>query len=426
MPACVKHVPSYYAATRNVTSDYPPLRGAHRADVAIVGGGFTGVSTALHLAERGYDVALVEAHRIGWGASGRNGGQLIDGFVDDDKAARYLGNDADSLAWQMRLESRDIVVERIEKHAIDCDLRFGFLYLAQRPAERRLFETSCADLRRRDYPHELRLLEQADLGRYLVSDRYIGGLYNGGNGHLHPLNLCAGEARAAADLGASIFEQSHVTRIRHADEPVVETEHGSVRAKQVVLAGNAYLGATEPALRGHVIPAGSYMVATAPLPRETVASLLRGDNAYCEYCVGLNYFRLSTDRRLLFGGMCTYSGRDPKDIAAALRPRLRRVFPDLGAVPFDFEWGGKIAISINRVPQFGRINGNIYYAQGYSGHGVAPTHLAGKMLADAIAGDAERFDVFARVRHWRLPGGRWFANPALALGMLYYRLREIL
>ena len=421
-----EHTSSYYAATRKPETDYPQLEGEQHCDVAVVGAGFTGVSAALYLAERGYDVALIEANRIGWGASGRNGGQLIGGFVDADKIGRRFGAEAADMARQMGFESRDILVQRVEKYSIDCDLKMGFLDVALRDSDMRDFSGYLAEKKRANYAHEMRIVLQDEMSDYLATDCYIGGLADYGNGHLHPLNLCIGEARAAHELGTTVFEQSRVTRIQHGARPLVETESGRVIASKVVLAGNAYLGDTEPQIRHKIIPAGSYMIATEPLPESLVKELLPADWAYCEQTVGLNYFRLSPDKRMLFGGLCNYSGRDPKSITASLQPKMLKIFPQLRDLRIEFEWGGTIAISINRIPQFGRIEGNTYYAQGYSGHGVAPTHLAGKMLADAVAGDSEQFDVFSRVRHVSLPGGKWFANPALAFGMLYYRLKELL
>lgn len=363
---------------------------------------------------------------MGWGASGRNGGQLIDGFVRIERIRRRFGDEAATMVRRMAMECRDIVVDRIASYQIDCDLKFGFLDVAEREAEVRGLEADYEDRLAHGYPHELRLVASAGMRELIDSERYVGGLVNMGNGHLHPLDLCAGEARAAAGLGAAIFEQTPVIRVRHGSSPAIETATGTVRAGKVVFAGNAYLGKTEPKLHGRVIPAGSYMLATEPLGEGRAAALLPSGYACCEQSIGLNYFRLAPDTRLLFGGICNYSGRNPRDIAAALRPRLARIFPQLAGVRVDYQWGGNIAISVNRIPQFGRIGANAYYAQGYSGHGLAPTHLAGKMLADVVAGDSEQFDLFARVSHWRLPGGRWFANPALALGMLYFRLKELL
>jgi len=423
-----EHTSSWYAATRHIATDYPVLHGEHRCDVAVVGAGFSGVSASLFLAERGYDIALIEANRVGWGASGRNGGQLIGGFSDPAKFEKRFGSSAAGIVRRMGLECRDILVERINHYRIDCDLKFGYLDVAARgrPAELRALEAQLEDCERHDYPHAMRLIRGQELADWVRSGHYEAGLSNAGNGHLHPLNLCIGEARAASQLGARIFERTRVTRIQHGARPVVETEHGTIFANKVILAGNAYLRNTEPRLRNAVFPAGSYMLATEPLSEQQVQNVLPADVACCEQQIALNYFRLSPDKRLLFGGMCNYSGRRPADIAAALRPRLARIFPVLANVGVDYQWGGDIAISINRIPQFGRIQGNTYYVQGYSGHGVAPTHLAGKMLADVVCGDAEQFDLFARVRHLRIPGGKWFGSPMLALGMSYFRLRELL
>jgi len=423
---CQQHTASYYAASVNTDTKYPRLDGDTRCDVVVVGAGFTGVSAAIELADHGFDVCLLEANRVGWGASGRNGGQLIDGFVDVDRIEKRLGRAAGDIAWQMGIECRDLVLERIDRFDIDCDLKFGYIDLALKSSDIREFHQRVERYRKRDYPHEMRIIDRSDIHQYVGSERYVGGLVNEGNGHLHPLNLCLGEARGAAGLGVRIHEQTPVTRVEHGDSPRVVTPFGTVRADKVVLAGNAYLDGAEPRIESAVIPAGSYIIATEPLSEDLAREILPKDMAACDQRVALDYFRLSADRRILWGGLCNYSGRTPRNVTAALRPGMLRAFPQLAVKRVDFEWGGYIAISINRIPQFGRIEGNTWYVQGYSGHGLAPTHIAGKVVADAVAGDMERFDVFERVRHWRLPGGRWVANQALALGMLYYRLREIL
>ena len=426
MHASDEHTRSYYAATTNRQTDYPQLRGEQRCDVAVVGAGYTGLSSALYLAERGYDVAVIEAQRVGWGASGRNGGQLIDGFVDSDKIEKRVDATAVKIAREMGLECRDVVLDLIERYSINCDLKFGYLDLALNTRDMDYFQSEIERKSKQNYPHEMSLLAKEQLPEVIGSKRYLGGLVNRGNGHLHPLNLCLGEAHAIDGNSGRIFERSPVTHIHHGDKPRVETADGVLHADQLVLAGNAYLGRVEPKLYGAVIPAGSFIIATEPLGEELATEILPQDMAACDQRVGLDYFRLSADKRMLFGGLCNYSGRDPKHITAALRPNMLKVFPQLEGARIDYEWGGYLAISMNRVPQLGRIKNNTYYAQGYSGHGVAPAHLAGKVLADAICGDCEQFDVFERVGHLKLPGGKWFANPALALGMLYYRLKEII
>jgi glycine/D-amino acid oxidase-like deaminating enzyme len=326
----------------------------------------------------------------------------------------------------MGVECRDVVLRIIEQYKIDCDLKFGYLDLALDQGDIDYFHAEIERKQKLNYPHAMTIVEKEQMHSVIGSDRYIAGLVNEANGHLHPLNLCLGEARAVQDLGVQIFEQSRVSKIRHGDKPRVETNSGAINASKIVLAGNAYLGKAERKLASSVIPAGSYVIATERLPDELAAELLPKDMACCDQRVGLDYFRLSADKRMLFGGLCNYSGRKPKSITGTLRANMLRAFPQLEDANIDYEWGGDIAISMNRIPQFGRIRGNTYYAQGYSGHGVAPTHMAGQVMAEVISGDSERFDVFAKINHWKLPGGKLFANPALALGMLYFRLKEIL
>jgi len=426
MQSASEHTASYYAATANSSTQYPELQGEHHHDVVVVGGGFTGVSAMLHLVERGYDVALVEANRIGWGASGRNGGQLIDGMVESHRIRKRLGEDAAKITYQMGVDCRQIVVDRIEKYSIDCDLKFGYAELALRDADVADLKSWHSEKIKANYPHEMRFVEQDEIESIVGSDSYLAGLVNMGNGHLHPLNLCTGEAAAAVMLGATIYEQSPVTKIQHGQSPRVETASGMIHAKKVLMAGNAYLGRIEPKLLGKVISAGSYVMATEPLPPGLCEELLPQDMACVDTRAALDYFRLSADGRMLWGGMCNYSGRVPKSISGSLRPSMLKIFPQLKDARIDYEWGGNMAISLNRVPQFGRIEDNTYYVQGYSGHGVAPSHIAGKVLADIVAGESEQFEIFSKIHHWKLPGGKWFANPALALGMMYFRLKELL
>ena len=422
-----EHTSSYYAASKNWQTDYPVLKGEHQCDVAILGGGFTGVSAALRLIQHGYKVAIVEANRISWGASGRNGGQLIDGFVNDlYKLEKKIGKKGTQIAYQMGIECRDLVLERIKKYSIDCDLRFGFLDVAMNQGDIDDFHEWIEEKEKNNYPHKMEFIPKERLHEHIGSERYIAGVVNYGNGHLHPINLCIGEARAVTEQGGMIFEQSHVHKIEHGEKPKLYTEQGVMHAKKVIIAGNAYLGKTEPKLAGAVIPSGSYIIATEPLSESLANELLPSNMAVCDQRVGLDYFRLSADRRMLFGGLCNYSGRDPKSITGVLKPKMNRAFPQLIDKKVDYEWGGYLGISINRIPQMGRIENNTYYVQGYSGHGLCPAHIAGNVIADAIAGDTERFDVFDKIKHLRLPGGIWFANPALALGMMWYRLKELL
>lgn len=422
------HAPSYYAASANRDLRFPTLEGACRADVCVIGGGFTGLNTAIELAERGFSVALLEAHRIGWGASGRNGGQLIRGVGHDvEQFLDILGEDGVADLKRMGFEAVQIVRERIERFGIDCDLTWGYCDLANKPRDLEAFEAEYAELKRLGYPHDIRRVSRRNLGEIIGSDRYLGGLVDMGSGHLHPLNLALGEAAAAQQLGVRLFESSSVERIVTGSKVTVQTAQGAVEADQLVIACNAYIGRLQPHLAGKVLPAGSYIIATERLPDGLAHELLPSNMAVCDQRVALDYFRLSADRRLLFGGACHYSGRDPKDIAAYMQPKMLRVFPQLVGIAVDYQWGGMIGIGANRLPQIGRLpdQPNVYFAQAYAGHGLNATHLAGRLLAEAISGQAQgRFDLFARVPHRTFPGGARLRSPLLALGMLWHRLRE--
>ena len=421
-----EHTDSYYAATVNEATDYPPLKGDQSADVCVVGAGFTGIATALTLAERGYSVAVMEANRVGWGASGRNGGQLINGINGQEKVRRKHGEGVADLLWELQWRGHEIIHERVEKYGIDCDLKGGFVETAVKPRQLAYIEETAAELQRRQFPYEYEVWDRDKTRAMLGTDAYVGGLFCQRDGHLHPLNLCVGEAQAAQGLGVRIFEQSPVTGIEHGAHPKVKTASGSVQADALVLASNAY-GRLEPKrLNGLVFPAGSYIIGTEPLAEEVVAQINPLDVAVCDLNEIVDYYRLSADKRLLFGGNCNYSGRDPADIKRYILPKMLKVYPQLKGVRIDYQWGGKIGIVLNRVLALGRINHNVYYCQGYSGHGVNATHIMGEVLADAIGGTLEKFDLFADMRRLRIPGSQWLGNQIIALGMLYYRLKDML
>ncbi|MCY1401613.1 Gamma-glutamylputrescine oxidoreductase [compost metagenome] len=429
MSASTAHPASYYAASSAPQTDYPPLQGELSVDVCVVGGGFSGLNTAIELAERGLRVALLEARKIGWGASGRNGGQLIRGVGHHvEQFAPTIGAEGVRALKLMGLEAVEIVRQRIERHAIDCDLTWGYCDLANKPADLQGFAEDAEELRSLGYRHELRLVQPDDMHSVVGSDRYVGGLIDMGSGHLHPLNLALGEAALARQLGVQLFEHSAVTRIDYGPTVRVHTAGGSVKAATLVLGCNAYLNDLNLELGGKVLPAGSYIIATEPLDEARAHQLLPQNMAVCDQRVALDYYRLSADRRLLFGGACHYSGRDPQDIAAYMRPKMLKVFAQLADVRIDYQWGGMIGIGANRLPQIGRLKEqpNVYYAQAYSGHGLNATHLAGRLLAEAISGQhSSGFDLFASVGHITFPGGKYLRSPLLALGMLWHRLKEL-
>jgi glycine/D-amino acid oxidase-like deaminating enzyme len=416
---------SYYLATANALEPQPQLAERIGVDVCIVGGGFSGINTAIELAQKGFSVALLEAKRIGWGASGRNGGELIRGIGHNIEQFRNeIGSEGVKAIHEMGFEAVEIVRNRIKEHNIDCDLQMGYCDLAMKPRHMRELEADYQERLDEGRGESFKLLQQHQLSEVIGSDIYSGALVDMNSGHLHPLNLALGEARVARALGVQMFEYSAATKIIKGDKPRVITEKGEVDCQYLVLAGNAYIGhKLDSYLGGKVLPAGSYLLATEPLTHEIIPQNM----AFADMRIDLDYFHLSRDNRLLFGGLCTYSGKDPKDIDAALRPNLEKVFPQLKGVKIDYEWGGMIGIGANRLPQIGRLTDypNIFYAQAYAGHGVNATHMAAKLIGEALTAQAERFDIFDRVQHMTFPGGPTFRSPMLAAGMLYHRFKDL-
>jgi gamma-glutamylputrescine oxidase len=424
---------TWYLATANPHPSHPALQGDLTCDVAVVGGGFTGLSTALHLAGRGYDVVLLEANRIGWGASGRNGGQVVTGFsASMATVERLVGREDARRLWQMSEEAKALLREHVDRHTIRCDLRWGFLSAALKRRHLIEIDHTLEEMDTFGYDQAIRLDRDA-VHQAVNCPAYLGGLLDHGSGQIHPLNYALGLADAALDAGVRIFEGARVTGLQDgaaAGTKRVRTASGSVTARYVALAGNAYLDPIAPDVRRRVQPAvmpvGTYILATEPLGRLRAADLIPSGVAVSDMNFVLNYYRLTTDNRMLFGGGVSYSGLQPPRLAHLLRRRMVRYFPSLRHARIDYCWGGMVAITMNRAPHFGRLAPNVFFAQGFSGHGVAITGLAGRLMAEAIAGTAERFDVFARIPHLPFPGGRLFRMPTLVLATAWFRLRDLL
>ena len=423
------HVESYYAASARAAPERGALEGAVDCDVCVVGGGIAGCSAALHLAERGLSVVLLEEHRVGWGASGRSGGQALFGVAaGQGKLTRLIGAADARAVWDVSVEALSLLRSLIERFRIDCDWANGYLLTAVKPRHQRELEAEIAELRGLyGYP-SVRYVPRAELASLLATERYLGALYDTNSGHLHPLNYTLGVAAAAESFGVRIFEASRATSYSPAAASRVRiaTAGGEVRARHLVLCGNVYLGATAPALASKIMAVATYIVATEPLGAERARTLIANNAATCDMNWVLDYFRRSADHRLLFGGRVNYSGLRSFDAPAATRARMLRVFPQLKDVRIDYAWGGEVDITLNRAPHFGRLAPNVYFLQGFSGHGIALTGIAGKLVAEAIAGTASRFDVFARIPHANFPGGAALRRPALVLAMLYYRLKDLL
>lgn len=418
------HAPSWYAATAHPAPARPPLVGDVSSDVCIVGGGYTGLVTAIELVAKGLSVTILEAESVGWGASGRNGGQIITGFNKGmEDIERWVGKDDARRLWHMSEEAKTMLCDLIDRHGINCDLKWGYLLAALKPRHMKGLTELQTELTGLDYG-KTRLVGRDEIRSMVATDAYLGGLFDSGSGQLHPLNYALGLAVAAEKLGVRIHEGSRVVRVDTGAAPKAFTATGSVSAKFMVLAGNAYLGGLCPPIRSRVMPAGTYIIGTEKMEAERAQALIPSDIAIADVNFVLNYYRRSPDNRFLFGGGVSYSGFDRPDLKQSLRRTMLKYFPQLADLEVEFCWGGYVAITMNRMPHLGRVSPTTYFAQGYSGHGVALTAIAGRVMAEAIAGQASRFDIFARVPHRAFPGPPGLKMPALVLGMLWYRLQD--
>jgi gamma-glutamylputrescine oxidase len=416
---------SYYTATANAMADYPELLDEEQADVCVIGGGFTGVSAALNLAEKGLDVVLLEAERVGFGASGRCGGLVGSGQRKDVLEMEELyGLERSRLLWDFAEAAKQEIRSRVRKHRIKCDLQKGQLV----GVHKRSYldwpqQLADALAERYDYPH-CRALDADEAQAMVATPTFLGGLWDGEAMVLHPLNYVLGLARAASEAGVRIYENSRVRRYTRRDPAEVKTRHGSVGASFVVLACNGYLGGLEGRVAGKIMPINNFMVATEPLGRKRSRELIDGRFGVHDTRFVVNYFRLSNDHRLLFGGGENYRPGFPRDIENFVRPYMLKIFPQLDDLEVDYDWGGTLSVTVNRMPHFGRLEPNLYFAQGYSGHGISTASFAGKVIAEAIAGTADRFDAMASIPIHTFPGGTLLRYPGMVLGMMYYSMLD--
>jgi gamma-glutamylputrescine oxidase len=415
--------PSYYAASRTITRTPVQLAGEIEADICVVGAGYSGLSAALHLAEQGFKVVVVEGAAVGWGASGRNGGQIVNGLnASIETISRRYGEKAGRFVGGLVQEGAGIIYDWVARYAIECDLKRGNIYAAYTPAHMQALKEKQA-LWRSHGMDEHELLDQQGIRKHIGSNVYEGGMIDHSGGHMHPLNLALGEARAFEQLGGVIFEHSPITSVDKATATVF-TAGGKVSGKAVLVCGNAYLGTVVPELTARVMPVSTQMMATAPLGQERAHALLPSDMCVEDVRYILDYFRLSADHRLIFGGGVVYGGTDPADVVAKLRPNMDKVFPQLRDVAVEYAWSGNFALSFSRVPQLGRLGEKVYFAHGYSGHGVTGSHLFGRILAEAVRGDLTRFDTFASLPWIPFPGGRIFRAQYSTIGSWWYELKD--
>lgn len=419
------HVNSWYAATANQQLELPPLQGEESADVCVIGAGYTGLSTAIHLRKLGYSVTVLEANKVGWGASGRNGGHVGTGQrADQEQLEKWVGLDQARELWKLGLEAVDTVCGLIEEYDIDCELKQGNLHVASKAKDIPDLRSEVDHLQQVYGYDQIRFVDKPELTEMTSGQGFHGASINTGCRHLHPLNYALGMARAALELGATIHEGSRVLSYTEGDQICVRTDRGEVRARFLVIACNGYLEKLEPRTAGRIMPINNYMLATEPLPETLARQLIRDDTSVSDSLFVINYWKLSADNRLLFGGGESYSRRFPNDIKNFVRKYMLRIYPELANTRIDYGWGGTLAITMNRMPDFGRLAPNVLYAHGYSGHGVPTATLAGKLMAEVISGTAERFDVMAGVPSHQFPGGTLLRWPGLVAGMLFFSLRD--
>ena len=419
------YIDSYYTDSANEICEYDALKDHHTVDVCVVGAGYTGLSTALHLAEKGYSVVVLEAERVGWGASGRNGGHVGTGQrKGQDELEAMLGLDRAKEFWQCGLDAVELVEALINKHHIDCDLKRGILHVAAKEKHADYFRDDVDHLTNEYGYSGSRYCDKDEVAAMVGSKRFYGGMLDGQSLHLHPLNFVLGMADAARKAGVKIYENSRVVDIHKGVPAVVITEQGQVTANTVVMGCNGYLGKLEKSIAKKIMPINNFVIATEPLSEDQAKQLIRDDVAVQDSLFVINYWKLSGDNRLIFGGGENYSPKFPKDIKNFVRKYMLSIYPQLEDTQVDYGWGGTLAITIKRMPHFERLGSNIYVAHGYSGHGVPTATYAGKTIADAIDGDARRFDLFASVPAVKFPGGTLLRWPGMVAGMSYYALRD--
>lgn len=423
-----EHTASWYAASAESGPLRKSLAGATSCDVCIVGAGFTGLSAALHLANLNYSVIVVDAHRVGWGASGRNGGQLGSGQRVDQETLEQQYGDAEARAlWSLAQQSKSLVLNLIEQHGIDCDYQPGIINADHKA---RFSDSTKAYVEKLQSQYDyssIDYLAGSDLQDLLGTGAYHSASVDRGAGHLHPLKYALGLARAASESGAKIYESTQVIRTDTDGSPIrIVTAEGEVSAKYLLFACNGYLGNLQSDIASQVMPINNYIIATSPLPEHTAEQIIRNNMAVADSKFVVNYYRKSSDRRLLFGGRESYGYRFPADIKTFVRSAMIKIYPQLQDTEVDYGWGGTLAITMNRMPHLQSITPNVLTASGYSGHGVGMATLSGQLAAEAIDGTLSRFDVMANIKHRRFPGGVAFRSPLMKLGMLYYSLRDLL
>ena len=399
---------NYYTATKKYDLQFPRLVEDIDVDIVVIGGGFSGINTALELAEKGYSsIAVLEARHLGYGGTGRNGGQVMAGIGHDiNKVARHIGKEGLETLFEIASLGAGILRGRAEKYGIDADVQRGYAYLAYNQRQLKTLRGWVDEFRAADPNEDIELLVGKDVQQVIGSDVFAGAIKHMGGGHVHSLNLLLGEAKALTGLGARIFENSPVISVEYGDRITVRTNAGSVRASKLLWACDSFLAGLEPEIYGKTINTYAYQIATEPLPEELIQRISPIRGAYSDIRPVIDYYRVTVDNRLLYGSATQIIEYFPSDIAAWTRPLMLKTFPYLQHVKIDHAWGGPMACSANLFPQIGTLSGrpNAFYVQGYSGFGVTPSHIVCKVLAEGMSEGSARYDLMSSIPHMRVLG----------------------
>lgn len=419
MPAA--YIDSYYSRSLAAPAPYPSLQDAQEAEVCVIGGGMAGLATALGLAERGVSVVLLEAKRLGWGASGRNGGFVSPGYAtDSDKLIRQVGEAGAFELYRLTQDAYRLIRQRIERYGIDCGPVEGLIRLSWFPDRTEEMQADAAAFGEKAgevfeyWPAE-------KVAEHYSSPRYHDGLFQPNAMHLNSLKLCLGTAKAAAGQGARIFEDSAVLRLeRRGARRRVVTASGHVDCDQVVLCGSAYLGGVEKRVERATLPVYTFVMLTEPLG-ERLTSAIRAPYGVHDDRFALDYYRPLPDTRLLWGGRISMLPA-PKDLKAAMLGDLLKVYPQLEGVRAEVAWSGTMAYATHKMPQIGEIEPGLWVCSAFGGHGMCATTAGGEVIAKAIAEGDETHRLFAP---FGLDYAGGFLRPALVQGAYwYYELKD--
>ncbi|MCX7299402.1 MAG: FAD-binding oxidoreductase [Rhodobacterales bacterium] len=415
---------SWYAATAVIGPERAALAGDARADLAIVGAGFTGLWAALTAAREGLKVIVLDAHRVGFGASGRNGGQVHSGYnMGQRDLARKMGDGPARAVWDLSEDAKTQVRHFCATHAPEARYLPGMAHGEYSASEAREIAAEVEWLSKTYGTDQVTILDKSAMQALVKSHLYEGGSLDMSGGHLHPLRYALALGRTAEAAGAIIYERTEVTGLTKGTPARLKTPKGTVTADHIILAGNGYMPNLDDQIAARVMPINSFIAATEPLG-DRWTDVLAQDIAVSDSRFVVNYYRMSEDRRFLFGGRENYTIGFPSDIAGALKTRMETLFPQIKGVRIDYAWGGTLAVTMTRLPYITRTAPNVLSGGGYSGHGVALAGISGRIMAEAVLGQAGRFDVMAKLPVPSFPGGSALRTPLLTLAMTWAALRD--